>query len=183
MERDQQPQPPPAWHGVAAGLVAGASGVIIGHAFDTAKVQAQVGKTAVVQTPRQFLELYRGILPPLLTTGTMRAFYFGVTRAPVPSSAAGLAAPTRRSRPSLSPGGRISPYHAATAPTQRLKLIQQVTGGSLPDRIRLSCRARTAWPLPRVGRPLRARDDWLGVLPGRVRRRWRPPSEPCLASR
>ena len=138
MERDQQPQPPPAWHGVAAGLVAGASGVIIGHAFDTAKVQAQVGKTAVVQTPRQFLELYRGILPPLLTTGTMRAFYFGVYESTRPVVGRWLGR-TDTSLSTVFVAGGVTGLITApvTAPMQRLKLIQQVTGGSLPDRIRL----------------------------------------------
>ena len=50
----EQKRRQPAWHGLAAGSVAGASGVLIGHAFDTAKVQAQVGTPASrVTTPMQ----------------------------------------------------------------------------------------------------------------------------------
>ena len=77
----------PRWIGFASGVVAGATGVLVGHAFDTLKVQAQVGNAAVVRSPAQLLMLYRGILPPLLTTGAMRSLYFGVYECVRPATA------------------------------------------------------------------------------------------------
>lgn len=57
-----------------AGLIAGASGVIIGHPLDTIKVQLQVsGKTASLGWA-----LYRGILPPLLTSGMVSSVNFAL---------------------------------------------------------------------------------------------------------
>ena len=76
---------PPRWIGFASGVVAGATGVLVGHAFDTLKVQAQVGAapsqpSGATAKPalRRVLALYRGIVPPLLTTGAIRSLYFGV---------------------------------------------------------------------------------------------------------
>jgi len=68
------------WDGFVAGAVAGASGTLVGHAFDTAKVIEQVGRSG----PRQTLNirtLYRGVVPPLLTTGFLRSLNFGVFEA------------------------------------------------------------------------------------------------------
>ena len=77
--------PPPRWIGFASGVVAGATGVLVGHAFDTLKVQAQVGAgpsqpSGATAEPalHRILALYRGIVPPLLTTGAIRSLYFGV---------------------------------------------------------------------------------------------------------
>ena len=81
----------PAWHGLAAGCFAGASGVLIGHGFDTLKVQAQVGQKT---SSASLLQLYRGILPPLLTTGAMRSVYFGVYEFTRPSVAHALGRPS-----------------------------------------------------------------------------------------
>ena len=76
---------PPRWIGFASGVVAGATGVLVGHAFDTLKVQAQVGAgpsqpSGATAEPalHRILALYRGIVPPLLTTGAIRSLYFGV---------------------------------------------------------------------------------------------------------
>ena len=75
----------PRWIGFASGVVAGATGVLVGHAFDTLKVQAQVGAgpsqpSGATAEPalHRILALYRGIVPPLLTTGAIRSLYFGV---------------------------------------------------------------------------------------------------------
>ena len=75
----------PRWIGFASGVVAGATGVLVGHAFDTLKVQAQVGAgpsqpsgATAEQALHRILALYRGIVPPLLTTGAIRSLYFGV---------------------------------------------------------------------------------------------------------
>lgn len=63
-----------------AGSIAGATGIFVGHPFDSLKVRVQVGETLKDQkwnwhTIRQ---LYRGILPPLLTTGTIQAINFAL---------------------------------------------------------------------------------------------------------
>jgi len=58
---------------LGAGLLAGASGTIVGHPMDTAKVRLQVGQPFVSFSFRQ---LYRGILPPLLTTGIVQSVNF-----------------------------------------------------------------------------------------------------------
>ena len=118
----------PVWHGVAAGWFAGAAGVLIGHAFDTAKVQAQVGKSS----GGSLLTLYRGILPPLLTTGATRSLYFGVYEWVKPHAAAALCRPTQDLTTVFVAGAGTGFLTApATAPIQRLKLVQQIEGGSL----------------------------------------------------
>ena len=122
------------WHGVVAGSVAGAVGVLIGHAFDTAKVQAQVGKDASLAptSPREFLKLYRGILPPLLSTGAIRSLYFGVYEFSRPRVAAGICRPDEDLGTVFLAGAATGLITApVTAPMQRLKLVQQVEGGSL----------------------------------------------------
>ena len=117
------------WHGLVAGCVAGAAGVIVGHAFDTAKVQSQVGSSA----PTKRSMLYRGILPPLLTTGAMRALYFGVYEALRPPIALALGERDGSSLRVVFATGAATGLATApvTAPMQRLKLIQQVQGGGL----------------------------------------------------
>ena len=75
---------PPRWLGLVSGGIAGAMGVLVGHAFDTMKVQAQLGGASpaaapsTAPLPQRTLALYRGILPPLLTTGAVRAVYFAI---------------------------------------------------------------------------------------------------------
>jgi Mitochondrial carrier protein len=49
---------------VISGLVAGASGVVIGHPLDTVKVKLQVSGTVANLS----WSLYRGLLPPLLVS-------------------------------------------------------------------------------------------------------------------
>ena len=125
---------PPVWHGVVAGSIAGAVGVLIGHAFDTAKVQAQVGKDAsfAPMSPREFLKLYRGILPPLLSTGAIRSLYFGVYEFTRPRIAAAIRRPDEDLGTVFLAGAATGLITApVTAPMQRLKLVQQVEGGSL----------------------------------------------------
>lgn len=63
-----------------AGIFAGASGVLVGHPFDTLKVKYQVGRTiSLVEGSRsQFYELYRGVLPPLLTSGAISSLTFSM---------------------------------------------------------------------------------------------------------
>ena len=83
-------------HGFAAGIIAGAAGVGVGHPFDTLKVQLQVSRTTTTTpttpttpTTRPLLalkgsffhkttQLYRGVLPPLVSTGVVQSLNFGV---------------------------------------------------------------------------------------------------------
>lgn len=63
---------------ILAGSLAGGCGILVGHPFDSLKVRVQIGKSLNLtkfdlQTIRQ---LYRGVLPPLLTTGTFSAISF-----------------------------------------------------------------------------------------------------------
>jgi len=130
------------WHGLVAGCIAGASGVVIGHAFDTAKVQAQVSSGSDSSTSssskpralRSVLSLYRGIVPPLLSTGAVRSLYFGVyeTFKPLVSTAMGK---DSTSLPVVFIAGAMTGAVIApvTAPVQRLKIMQQVEGGSLQE--------------------------------------------------
>lgn len=60
-----------------AGLVAGASGVMIGHPFDTLKVQYQVS-SAPLNLKLSIPSLYRGILPPLITSGSIQSINFSL---------------------------------------------------------------------------------------------------------
>lgn len=61
-----------------AGSVAGASGVIVGHPFDSLKVRLQVGQALAYEKVDMYVvrQLYRGIIPPLLTVGTLQALNF-----------------------------------------------------------------------------------------------------------
>jgi len=60
---------------VASGLVAGLAGVLVGHPFDTIKVRMQTG---VKGQPPTLRGVYRGVGPPLLTTGAVQAVNFGL---------------------------------------------------------------------------------------------------------
>lgn len=126
---------PPAWHGLVAGSVAGASGVLVGHAFDTAKVQAQVGGSSSMKlSPSAVLGLYRGVLPPLMSTGAVRSLYFGVYEVTRPSISRALTLPEDNTRAVFIAGSVTGLLTApVTAPMQRLKLVQQIQGGSLRD--------------------------------------------------
>ena len=61
-----------------AGILAGANGVIVGHPFDTLKTRFQVGKILKSSTMDcKFLrQLYRGIVPPLCTSGAIQSVNF-----------------------------------------------------------------------------------------------------------
>ena len=124
------------WHGLAAGCVAGASGVLVGHAFDTAKVQTQVSGRAAPKL--SFSSLYRGILPPLLSTGAMRSMYFGTYETFKVPVAYMLGAASSSALPVVFVTGCATGLATAplSSPMQRLKLIQQVEGGSLRDCVR-----------------------------------------------
>ena len=77
----------PRLHGFAAGIIAGAAGVCVGHPFDTLKVLRQVTSNAnpiltsnahKVSFLSRILHLYRGVLPPLVSTGVVQSLNFGV---------------------------------------------------------------------------------------------------------
>ena len=95
-----------------------------------AKVQAQVGVTTKgfsVRSPAQLLRLYRGVLPPLLTTGAMRSLYFGLYESVRPETAR-LSGRHRDSLPVIFLAGGATGVLTApvTAPMQRQKLVQQL---------------------------------------------------------
>ena len=141
----QSESPPPRWLGFVSGVVAGGSGVIAGHAFDTLKVQAQAGQKAppaprdpgLMASARAFLKLYRGIVPPLLSTGAVRSFYFGVfenVKATVRSGSSDAQMPlSEMFTAGAITGGLVAPV---TAPFVVLKLRQQVQGGTMSELVR-----------------------------------------------
>ena len=62
-----------------AGLCSGVVGVIVGQPFDTNKVHRQVGLTVKSTGLLQYIKIhYKGIVPPLLTAGFIRALNFGI---------------------------------------------------------------------------------------------------------
>ena len=56
-------------------------------------LRLQVGGSSVKLSPRALLGLYRGILPPLLSTGAIRSLYFGIYEALRPRCSQALALP------------------------------------------------------------------------------------------
>ena len=134
----------PRWIGFASGVVAGATGVLVGHAFDTLKVQAQVGAgpsqpSGATAEPalHRILALYRGIVPPLLTTGAIRSLYFGVFE----NLRASLADSSLQA--TVAAAGLTGLLTApVTQPFVTLKVYQQVNGGSLPAAVARIWRAR-----------------------------------------
>jgi hypothetical protein len=130
---------PSAWLGFASGVVAGATGVLVGHAFDTLKVQAQVGHPSSPTSSLTFggvLRLYRGILPPLITTGAIRSLYFGIFENVKRSlSAKGLvqdASLLQTTAASAMTGLATAPI---TSPFVTIKCHQQINGGSLREAV------------------------------------------------
>lgn len=63
-----------------AGSIAGASGVLVGHPFDSLKVRMQVGQNLVIKgwNVDVLRQLYRGIMPPLITVGGVAAINFAL---------------------------------------------------------------------------------------------------------
>jgi len=68
---------------VLAGSGAGACGILVGHPFDSLKVRMQVAKN--LAAPKLDLatvkQLYRGMMPPLITAGFLQAFLFSTYEA------------------------------------------------------------------------------------------------------
>ena len=130
---------PPRWLGFASGAVAGATGVLVGHGFDTMKVEAQLGGAASAARPAsepllaRTLALYRGILPPLLTTGGLRSIYFAIfenTKLQLGVSP-GAEAPMRTTVAAAAITGVCTA--PVTQPFVALKVWQQANGGSLGE--------------------------------------------------
>lgn len=64
---------------VAAGYVAGVSGILIGHPLDSIKVLIQMrGSRGGIPQKRSLLSLYSGVQGPLLTVGVVQAINFAV---------------------------------------------------------------------------------------------------------
>ena len=139
MREDSVGSSHPRWLGLVSGGIAGATGVLVGHAFDTMKVQAQLGGASpaaapsTAPLPQRILALYRGILPPLLTTGAVRAVYFAVFE----NVKLGLGAPPGDTAPLqtvlLAAGVTGCSVAPLTQPFVALKIWQQANGGSLTD--------------------------------------------------
>lgn len=138
-------QPPPRWIGFVAGVVAGGSGVITGHAFDTMKVQAQAGEQytapsaslrnqGIVAQARSILLLYRGILPPLLSTGAMRSLYFGIYENVKSVLKTGDGTSLREVFTAGAVTGSLT--SPVTSPFVVLKIRQQIEGGSMFQLVR-----------------------------------------------
>jgi solute carrier family 25 carnitine/acylcarnitine transporter 20/29 len=146
----------PRLHGFAAGIIAGAAGVCVGHPFDTLKVIRQVtskanpnlnlnlrsSSLAAVNSYKssfflRTLHLYRGVLPPLVSTGIVQSLNFGVyenTRHylyPRNSTLSGV----DEDSPLWSITAAAFISGAATSPltaiVTKFKLLQQVKGVSL----------------------------------------------------
>lgn len=65
---------------ICAGILAGASGVVVGHPFDSLKVRLQVGRNLkhLQFDMLTFKQLYRGILPPILSVGFIQSINFSI---------------------------------------------------------------------------------------------------------
>ena len=121
-------------HGFVSGVIAGGTGVLVGHGFDTLKVRSQVG---AADGALSVAVLYRGILPPLITTGAARALYFGIFENAKRMLEPGVSEDALSLR---SVGVAAAATGALTAPVTSpfvtLKLRQQVNGGSVAQVIR-----------------------------------------------
>ena len=88
MDQQQPPQHGTVRSTVLAGIFAGGCGVLVGHPFDTLKVRLQVKQKRKVVEPLSVKpsptnityvrSLYRGIWPPLATTGIMQSISFAI---------------------------------------------------------------------------------------------------------
>ena len=122
-----------------AGLVAGACGTLVGHPFDTVKALHQTSNSSVFAAQRKRLSLrfirslYRGLLPPLLTTGVFQCLSFGAydhcLRLLSQGDSAGEAPLWHVSVAAAFAGAFTS---AITAPVIRMKLMRQVHNISQP---------------------------------------------------
>jgi hypothetical protein len=102
-----------------------------------AKVQAQLGRASRINSVAQVLELYRGIVPPLLTTGAMRSLYFGTYEVVLPAVARFRQDAREDTLPTIFVAGAVTGLSTApiTAPVQRLKLVQQMTPLSMRETV------------------------------------------------
>ena len=144
-------------HGFCAGIAAGGAGVLVGHPFDTLKVKMQVkmqvarqattiashAATAVVPRQANLMTLYRGVLPPLLSTGIVQSLNFGIfenSRNWLNRNLAGAEAEDLLPPPLWSTSAAALFSGAATSPltaiVTKVKLIQQVRGTAMVDVLR-----------------------------------------------
>mmetsp|Transcript_16233 Transcript_16233/g.24475 ORF Transcript_16233/g.24475 Transcript_16233/m.24475 type:complete len:292 (-) Transcript_16233:81-956(-) len=66
------------WVGFASGAITGGVRVFAGHPFDSLKVLMQTGGKIPNTSLKGALSLYRGILPPLASTGVLTSVSFGL---------------------------------------------------------------------------------------------------------
>eukprot|EP01061_Rhynchopus_euleeides_P025923 TRINITY_DN421_c0_g1_i1.p1 TRINITY_DN421_c0_g1~~TRINITY_DN421_c0_g1_i1.p1 ORF type:complete len:323 (+),score=80.46 TRINITY_DN421_c0_g1_i1:269-1237(+) len=127
--------------GFISGTVAGAVGVLVGYPLDTLKVRAQVGGPVWGAGSEQLSNwahlraLYRGSLAPTATAGAIQCVNFGVyenfARKLSPDGRVTGASLQSVTLAGMAGGLAISPF---TCPQQRLKIHQQLGGGTLWER-------------------------------------------------
>ena len=141
-------------HGFCAGILAGAAGVLVGHPFDTLKVKMQVARQAPSAAPRaafaaatprsaSVMALYRGIFPPLFSTGIVQSINFGIfenSRIWLQRHAAGAGEAEDAAPPLWSTSAAATLSGAATSPltaiVTKVKVIQQARGTATLDVLR-----------------------------------------------
>eukprot|EP01059_Diplonema_ambulator_P012703 TRINITY_DN23134_c0_g1_i1.p1 TRINITY_DN23134_c0_g1~~TRINITY_DN23134_c0_g1_i1.p1 ORF type:complete len:279 (+),score=46.74 TRINITY_DN23134_c0_g1_i1:67-903(+) len=121
--------------GFVAGSVAGAVGMMVGYPLDTMKVRAQVGVRRDEGGSRlvRFKRLYRGCVTPAATAGGVQCLNLGIYENCLRYSSGGKPeqAPLAHVAFAGAMGGiAISPV---TCPQQRLKIHQQLLGGTIVD--------------------------------------------------
>mmetsp|Transcript_25180 Transcript_25180/g.41956 ORF Transcript_25180/g.41956 Transcript_25180/m.41956 type:complete len:282 (-) Transcript_25180:1005-1850(-) len=124
-----------------AGIVAGASGTIVGHPLDTLKTRFQVGKklSTAAFNSHYIRQLYRGLIPPVCTSGAIQSvnfFWFETFRNKIANllrKDAGEPEPDSKLRLwSTFLGGTISGSIVSilSTPISIVKIRQQVKGAS-----------------------------------------------------
>jgi solute carrier family 25 carnitine/acylcarnitine transporter 20/29 len=120
--------------GFLAGVIAGGCGVLVGHAFDSMKVQQQLGRSPV---PTSFWVLYRGVVPPLVSAGAIRSLYFGIYESSKSPIISALGAPDDDLL-AVFLAAAVAGFATSlvSAPVQRLKLLQQSHGITMRESLR-----------------------------------------------
>ena len=124
--------------GFVSGTIAGGIGIFVGYPLDTMKVRAQVG----VKTDCQKLtSLFKGCAAPIATGGGIQCLNFGVFENSVRWQAGSSENATlpQVCASGAAGGLSIAPF---TCPQQRMKIQQQLTGGSLSERASAIYRAK-----------------------------------------
>jgi solute carrier family 25 carnitine/acylcarnitine transporter 20/29 len=113
----------------AAGYIAGAAGQLVGHPLDTLKVHAQASSSPA---KLHLSTLFRGVSLPVATSGAVQAANLGIYE----NVRRGLASrPSMRDSPLVCHGVSAAAAGLAitpvTAPLNRIKVLQQMHGGTM----------------------------------------------------